>query len=69
MMRNPNIKRDWTIFTSLYEAVKEREFEKLRLAKCAKCGRATPYRLKSLGITSLRCRRCEASTPVMAGEE
>jgi len=41
--------------------------KKLKLAKCSECGRATPYRLKSLQeITAIQCRRCGNSIPVRA---
>jgi len=66
MMRDPNIDKNWTIFTSLYEALKKKELKRLRLAKCTECGRATPYRLKSLEITTIQCKKCAASITIRA---
>jgi len=57
MLRQPNTKQNWTILSSLYDAVKQTELKKLRLAKYSECGRATPYRLKSLQITTVPCKR------------
>ena len=66
MMKEPNIGQNWTIFSSLFDAAKERELKRLRLAKCSECGRATPYRLKSLDITAVHCKKCGTSIPVRA---
>jgi len=66
MMSEPKINQNWTIFNSIYEALMEEERKKLRLAKCTKCGRATPYRLKSPEITAIRCKKCGTYIPVRA---
>lgn len=63
-MRDPNTGQNWTIFHSLYEALKEKEHKgqrerrKLRLAKCASCGCATPYKSKSSEPVSFQCKKC-----------
>jgi len=43
--------------------------KRLSLAKCHKCGRVTPYRLKGLELylkTTVRCKKC--GTPIPIGE-
>lgn len=57
-LNNPNITQQWSIFSVLYEVIKERELKKLRFAKCSKCQLFTPYRLKSLGNNELKCKKC-----------
>jgi len=41
--------------------------KRLSLAKCHKCGRVTPYRLKGLELylkTTIRCKKCGTSIPI-----
>ena len=44
----------------VFDVAKEKGLKKLRLAKCMKCGRLTPFRPKSKGIqfTAIRCKGC-----------
>ncbi|MEM3551548.1 MAG: hypothetical protein QXN87_02845 [Candidatus Bathyarchaeia archaeon] len=57
-LSNQNIPQQWSIFSVLYEVIKERELKKLRFAKCSNCQLFTPYRLKSLGNNELKCKKC-----------
>ena len=41
--------------------------KRLSLAKCPKCGRVTPYRLKGLELyfkTTTQCKKCGTSIPI-----
>ena len=50
----------WTIFTSMLDAVSEKERSRLRFAKCSGCNRINPYRLANLeeDASEIRCRKC-----------
>ena len=58
------VSKNWTIFNSLHEAVKDRVLKTPRSAKCGDCGRTTIYKPRSLETTTVLCRKCEASIPV-----
>jgi len=60
-MVNPNITQNWSIFSALHDAIKERALKKLRFAKCPECRLLTPYRLKALESNGLRCKKCGAA--------
>jgi len=47
-------------FLSFYEAMREKELKKLRIAKCPACNKSTVYRLSSLGEAELHCKSCKA---------
>ena len=47
-------------FLSFYEAMREKELKKLRIAKCPVCNKANVYRLSSLGEAELHCKSCKA---------
>jgi predicted RNA-binding Zn-ribbon protein involved in translation (DUF1610 family) len=49
---------------SLYDAMREKEMKKLRIAKCPVCGKANIYRLSSLGEAELHCKSCKAQIKV-----
>ena len=50
----------WTIFTSMMDAVSEKERKRLRFAKCSACNRINPYRLANLeeAANEIECRKC-----------
>jgi tRNA(Ile2) C34 agmatinyltransferase TiaS len=49
---------------SLYEAMREKELKKLRIAKCPVCNKTNVYRLFSLGEAELYCKSCKAQIKV-----
>jgi uncharacterized Zn finger protein len=54
----PNTHQNWNIFAALHDAIKEKALNELRFAKCASCGRLTPYRLKFTTGNSVKCKKC-----------
>jgi hypothetical protein len=50
----------WTIFSSMFDAVNEKEQRKLRFTKCSGCNRTNLYKLANLerGTTEILCRKC-----------
>ncbi|MCW4034498.1 MAG: hypothetical protein NWF03_03960 [Candidatus Bathyarchaeota archaeon] len=46
------------IFSALHEAITQKDKNELKFAKCDKCGRLTPYRLRNLKDGSLKCKKC-----------
>ncbi|MCK5628636.1 hypothetical protein KAI12_04135 [Candidatus Bathyarchaeota archaeon] len=57
-MLQPYGNNNWSIFTPMHEAIREKELKRLRLSKCPKCNKVTFYRLKTLGSSSLSCKNC-----------
>ena len=60
-----NVTRDtssqrWTIFSSMFDAINEKEQRKLRFTKCSGCNRTNLYKLANLkkGTTEILCRKC-----------
>ena len=51
-------------FLSFYEAMREKELKKLRIAKCPVCNKTNVYRLFSLGEAELYCKSCKAQIKV-----
>ena len=49
---------------SLYDAMREKELKKLRIAKCPVCNKTNVYRLFSLGEAELYCKSCKAQIKV-----
>lgn len=47
-----------SIFTALHDVMREKALNELRFAKCADCGRYTPYRLKNLADKVVVCKKC-----------
>jgi hypothetical protein len=45
---------------AVFDGAQEKKLQKLKLAKCMKCGRLNPFRPKSKGIqfTAIRCKGC-----------
>jgi tRNA(Ile2) C34 agmatinyltransferase TiaS len=68
-LNNPNITQEWSIFSVLYEVIKETELKKLRFAKCSNCQLLTPYRLKSLGSNELKCKKCGLTIQLVRGDK
>lgn len=58
------VSQNYNIFNALHGALREKERRRLRFAKCPECGRVTPYKLRSLELTTVRCKRCETSIPI-----
>ena len=52
--------KKWTIFTSMVDAVNEKEQRRLRFAKCSGCNRVNPYRLINVEKTAseIQCHAC-----------
>ena len=64
-LKQPNATMDtssqrWTIFSSMFDAVNEKEQRKLRFTKCSECNRTNLYKLANLkkGTTEILCRKC-----------
>ena len=57
-MKQPGM-QEYTIFSAFVETIQEKSRGKLRLAKCLKCGRLTPYILKSVENSEISCKRCK----------
>ena len=56
----------WTIFSSMFDAVNEKEQRKLRFTKCSGCNRTNLYRLSNFdeGVSRIRCRKCGTKIPI-----
>ncbi len=48
------------MFEAVFDVVHGKKTQKLKFAKCTKCGRLNPFRPKSKGIqfTAIRCNNC-----------
>jgi translation initiation factor 2 beta subunit (eIF-2beta)/eIF-5 len=57
---------DYNIFTALLETINNQDQRKLRFAKCRKCGRLTPFRLRSMSNVTVKCKECGNSVPIKA---
>jgi len=57
------VKQEYTIFSALFDTIQEQSRGKLRFAKCLKCRRLTPYKLKSMENSEISCKRCK--NPIM----
>ena len=57
-MKQPGM-QEYTIFSALVENIQNKSRSKLRFAKCLKCGRITPYILKSVENSKIPCKRCK----------
>ena len=53
------VKQEYTIFSALFDTIQDKSRDKLRFAECLKCGRLTPYRLKSMENSEISCKRCK----------
>lgn len=49
---------EYNIFTALVETIHTKNRGRLQFAKCEECGRMTPYRLKSVPNTMIKCKKC-----------
>ncbi|MDH5689813.1 MAG: hypothetical protein OEY81_00070 [Candidatus Bathyarchaeota archaeon] len=50
----------YDMFEAVVDVVHGKKLEKLKFAKCTKCGRLNPFRPKSKGMqfTAIRCNNC-----------
>ncbi|MEM2108413.1 MAG: hypothetical protein QXL10_03915 [Candidatus Bathyarchaeia archaeon] len=54
----PNMTQQWSIFSALHDAIRDKELKKLRFAHCSNCQLYTPYRLKFVSGNKVQCKKC-----------
>jgi ribosomal protein L32 len=47
-----------SIFSALYDVMREKALKQLNFAKCPSCGLFTPYRLKNVEGNAVKCKKC-----------
>ena len=60
-----DVSPNYNIFSALHDSLRAKNGKKLRFAKCSKCERLTPYRLNSVELPYIKCKKCGTSNPIM----